>query len=125
MKQKSGLNKSILNTSFYQITRFLEYKQQHNGKLFVKRNVTRFPPQYTSKTCHICGKYNHQLKLSHREYCCPMCGYTEHRDVNAAKNISRLGLKSLGLGTSLTDSKVQSLSSSTNTSFCQLGSSFL
>ncbi|WP_438940250.1 zinc ribbon domain-containing protein [Helicobacter salomonis] len=48
---------------------------------------------------------NHQLKLSHREYCCPICGYTEHRDINAAKNILRVELKSLGLGTSLVDYK--------------------
>ncbi|BCD47246.1 IS200/IS605 family element transposase accessory protein TnpB [Helicobacter suis] len=107
VKQKSGLNRSILNTSFYQIIKFLEYKQQHNGKLFVK-----VPPQYTSKTCHHCGNINRQLKLNHREYCCPVCEYTEHRDINAAKNILRAGLKSLGLGISLADSKQQSLSSS-------------
>ncbi|BEG56595.1 hypothetical protein NHP21005_02830 [Helicobacter sp. NHP21005] len=89
VKQKGGLNRSILNASFYQITKFLEYKQQHNGKPFVK-----VPPQYTSKTCHHCGNINHQLKLSHREYCCLVCGYTEHRDINAAKNILRAGLKS-------------------------------
>ncbi len=47
VKQKSGLNRSILNASFYQIISFLEYKQQHNGKLLVK-----VPPQYTSKTCY-------------------------------------------------------------------------
>ncbi|WP_331250930.1 zinc ribbon domain-containing protein [Helicobacter suis] len=46
------------------------------------------------------------------EYCCPVCEYTEHRDINAAKNILRAGLKSLGLGISLADSKQQSLSSS-------------
>ncbi len=31
VKQKSGLNQSILNASFYQIISFLDYKQQHNG----------------------------------------------------------------------------------------------
>ncbi|MGL2647536.1 transposase, partial [Helicobacter pylori] len=36
VKQKSGLNQSILNASFYQIISFLDYKQQHNGKLLVK-----------------------------------------------------------------------------------------
>ncbi len=65
IKQKSGLNQSILNTSFYQIISFLDYKQQHNGKLLVK-----VPPQYTSKTCHCCGNINHKLKLNHRQYWC-------------------------------------------------------
>ncbi len=33
VKQKSGLNQSINNTSFYQIISFLDYKQQHNGDM--------------------------------------------------------------------------------------------
>ncbi|AFI05235.1 IS606 transposase (plasmid) [Helicobacter cetorum MIT 99-5656] len=105
VKQKSGLNKSILNTSFYQIISFLDYKQQHNGKLLVKA-----PPQYTSKTCHSCGQINHELKLNHREYLCQNCGYIEHRDINAASNILSKGLSLLGLGNSLADFKEQSLS---------------
>ncbi|OOC32051.1 transposase [Helicobacter pylori] len=31
VKQKSGLNRSNLNASFYHIISFLDYKQQHNG----------------------------------------------------------------------------------------------
>ncbi|MUU90449.1 transposase [Helicobacter pylori] len=31
VKQKSGLNQSILNASFYQIISFLDCKQQHNS----------------------------------------------------------------------------------------------
>ncbi|MFC3847153.1 zinc ribbon domain-containing protein [Helicobacter baculiformis] len=102
------MNRSILDILFYQITKFLEYKQQRNGKLFIKRDMARFsPPQWIS---HHYGNINHQPKLS--QYCCPVCRYTEHRDVNTAKNILRLGLKSLGLGISLADYKRQSLSSS-------------
>lgn len=41
IKAKSGLNKSILNTSFYQFSQYLEYKAKHNGKFFIKVN-----PQY-------------------------------------------------------------------------------
>lgn len=44
IKAKSGLNKSILNTSFYQFSQYLEYKAKHNGKFFIKVN-----PQYTTK----------------------------------------------------------------------------
>ncbi|EJC08269.1 hypothetical protein HPHPP11B_0624 [Helicobacter pylori Hp P-11b] len=31
VKQKSKLNRSNLNASFYPIISFLDYKQQHNG----------------------------------------------------------------------------------------------
>ncbi|MDU9804529.1 transposase, partial [Helicobacter pylori] len=105
VKQKSGLNQSILNTSFYQIISFLDYKQQHNGKLLVK-----VPPQYTSKTCHCCGNINHKLKLNHRQYWCLECGYREHRDINAANNILSKGLSLFGVGNIHADFKEQSLS---------------
>ncbi|MBM0597369.1 transposase [Helicobacter pylori] len=105
VKQKSGLNQSINNTSFYQIISFLDYKQQHNGKLLVK-----VPPQYTSKTCHCCGNINHKLKLNHRQYWCLECGYREHRDINAANNILSKGLSLFGVGNIHADFKEQSLS---------------
>ncbi len=98
VKQKSGLNKSILNTSFYQLIQQLNYKTMLNGKLFVK-----VPPQYTSKTCSKCGTINNNLKLSDRVFVCPTCEHTEHRDIQSSHNILRLGLESFGLGTSLTD----------------------
>jgi len=97
VKQKSGLNKAILNTSFYQLISQLTYKTMLNGKLFVK-----VPPQYTSKSCSKCGNINTNLTLKDRVYICE-CGNHIHRDINASINILRLGLESFGLGTSLTD----------------------
>ena len=69
VKAKSGLNKSILDTLFYQFTQMLEYEQQHNGKFFVKVN-----PQYTSKTCNVCGHIKDNLTLKDRVYVCEFCG---------------------------------------------------
>ncbi|GAA8975696.1 hypothetical protein Taitung263_07860 [Helicobacter pylori] len=69
----------------------LDYKRQHNGKLLVK-----VPPQYTSKTCYHCGSINPKLKLNHRQYLCPDCGYKEHRDINAAKLNVFYGIVQLG-----------------------------
>ncbi|WP_239056433.1 RNA-guided endonuclease InsQ/TnpB family protein [Helicobacter apodemus] len=100
VKAKSGLNKSILNTSFYQFTRMLEYKLKHNGKFFIKINS-----QYTSKTCSVCGYIKEKLTLKDRVYLCENCGNTLHRDINAANNILKRGLKSFGLGISLLDYK--------------------
>ena len=98
VKAKSGLNKSILNTSFYQFSQYLEYKAKHNGKFFVKVN-----PQNTSKTCSVCGNIKENLTLKDRTYLCEKCGNISHRDINAANNILKRGLESFGLGISLED----------------------
>nr|WP_255296838.1 transposase [Campylobacter coli] len=76
VKVKSGLNKSILDTSFYQFLSFLEYKTSHNGKIF-----TKIPPQYTSKTCSKCGSIKADLRLSDRIYICKECGNEMHREI--------------------------------------------
>ncbi|EAJ4646634.1 transposase [Campylobacter upsaliensis] len=102
VKAKSGLNRSILNTSFYQFTQMLEYKLRHNGKFFVKVN-----PQYTSKTCNVCGNVKDNLTLKDRKYICEKCGNAIHRDINASLNILERGLKSFGLGISLEDYKLK------------------
>ena len=104
VKAKSGLNKSILDTSFYQFLSFVEYKAMHNGKVF-----TKIEPQYTSKTCCKCGTIKENLTLKDRVFTCDNCGYVEHRDINASKNILYRGLKSFGLGTSLLDFKQEAL----------------
>lgn len=100
VKAKSGLNRSLLDVSFYQFLSFLEYKTLHNGKMFVKVN-----PQYTSKTCSVCGNVKKNLTLEDRIYICDHCGKQMHRDTNASINILERGLKSFGLGISLLDSK--------------------
>ncbi|EDP7102946.1 IS200/IS605 family element transposase accessory protein TnpB [Campylobacter jejuni] len=102
IKAKSGLNKSILNTSFYQSSQYLEYKAKHNGKFFIKVN-----PQYTSKTCSVYGNIKKNLMFKDRVYLCEKCGNTLHRDINAANNILKRGLKSFGLGISLEDYKLK------------------
>ena len=104
VKVKSGLNKSILDTSFYQFLSFVEYKAMHNGKVF-----TKIEPQYTSKACSKCGTIKENLTLKDRVFTCDNCGYVEHRDINASKNILYRGLKSFGLGASLLDYKQEAL----------------
>ncbi|BDB63998.1 transposase [Helicobacter cinaedi] len=101
VKQKSGLNRSILNASFYQFAQILEYKASHNGKFFVRVN-----PQYTSKTCNVCRKIHNDLTLKDRVLECE-CGNIIHRDINASLNILERGLKSFGLGISLEDYKLK------------------
>ncbi|GHS40363.1 hypothetical protein VN1161_07990 [Helicobacter pylori] len=98
MKAFVYLEKNYLSTSL------LDYKQQHNGKLLVK-----VPQQYTSKTCYHYGSINPKLKLNHRQYWCPDCGYKKHRDINAANNILNKGLSLFGVENVLADFKEQTL----------------
>ena len=51
--------------------------------------VDRF--EATTQKCHVCG-YKQKLNLSNRVYCCPVCGNTINRDLNAAINILEKGL---------------------------------
>lgn len=96
VKQKSGLNKTILNASFYQFVAMLQYKQTMlNDKLLVKVN-----PAYTSLECSKCGNRDKANRPKQDKFQCTKCGYKENPDIQASKTILKRGLESLGLGTS-------------------------
>ena len=89
--QLSYFAKSIADVSWNQFSQFLTYKAEEAG-----RKLGIVNPAYTSQTCSQCG--NREVKeLSERKYCCLLCGYTDHRDTNAAKNILALGLDGMGV----------------------------
>lgn len=58
--------------------------------------IGRFEP--SSKTCSCCGHVIKELPLSVRAWDCPSCGANHDRDLNAAKNIYRVGASTHGLG---------------------------
>nr|WP_231902832.1 transposase [Helicobacter pylori] len=70
----------------------------------------KVPPQYTSKTCSHCGSINPKLKLNHRQYLCPDCGYKEHRELTLRTISLSKGLSFFGVRNVLADFKEQSLS---------------
>ena len=101
VKQKSGLNRTILNASFYQFVAMLQYKQTMlNDKLLVKVN-----PAYTSLECSKCGNRDKANRLKQDKFQCTKCGYKENPDIQASKTILKRGLKSFGLGISPMDLK--------------------
>ena len=81
--------RKISDIAWYQFTTFLNYKMINKGKYCLK--IDRYFP--SSKTCNHCGYKKEDLSLSDRSWVCPNCGDVHDRDINAAKNILKEGLK--------------------------------
>lgn len=103
MLKNHKLAKHISDASWGTFVRLLEYKANWNDKKIVK--INRWYP--SSKTCCECGWVNKNLNLSVRKWTCEN-GHVLDRDINAAKNILREGLKIYGQELSIT--KVESKS---------------
>jgi putative transposase len=84
------LAKSISDAGWSTFRAWLEYFGNKYGKVTVA-----VPPHNTSQNCSNCGK-KVKKSLSTRTHVCSHCGYTEDRDINAAINILRLGLSTVG-----------------------------
>ena len=86
VKQKSGLNRAILDQSWFKFRRQLSYKLTWNGGFLVA-----VPPQNTSRTCPCCGHTAKENRRTQSEFECVDCGYTENADVVGAINILNRG----------------------------------
>jgi len=78
VRQKAGLNRGILTSGWGLLARRLEDKAPDR--------VEKVPPAYTSQRCSECGHVSADSRESQALFRCTTCGYTEHADVNAAKN---------------------------------------
>jgi putative transposase len=94
VRQKSCLNRSILDASWSEFIRMLEYKARWYGRTLI--GIDRWYP--SSKRCSGCGFVMSKLPLSARTWSCPGCGSKHDRDVNAARNILAAGLAVSALG---------------------------
>jgi putative transposase len=93
VKQKSGLNKAILDQGWSEFRRMLEYKQLWRGGL-----TLAVPPQHTSQECPMCHFVHADNRKSQAVFRCINCGYTAHADHVAAINILAAGHAVLACG---------------------------
>jgi putative transposase len=91
MMRNHKLAKAISDMGFSEFKRQIESKATKFGN-FISIVDQWFP---SSKTCSSCGNKKKELKLSERVYNCEACGYEADRDLNAAINIEREGLRLL------------------------------
>ena len=88
VKQKSGLNRSIMQQGWGRLVVVLAY--------MLAGGVIQVNPAYTSQTCSWCLHGAAESRLG-RLFRCVSCGFVHHADCNAGCNIENRGLKILGL----------------------------
>lgn len=95
---KTNMAKSTLDSGFSAFKTMLKYKCENAGAWFVEVSEN-----YTTQICSCCGEISAsspkgRANLGIREWVCGICNTTHDRDINAAKNILRLGHQTLAGG---------------------------
>jgi len=95
-RQKTGLNRSILDVGWGMLTAAIKYKLEEGGGIFVEI------PTKTVKPSQNCPKCLHQKKkeLSERIHLCQECKYTQDRDLASAEVMLLWAINSAAFGTS-------------------------
>ena len=96
--QKSGLNRSILDASPFELRRQLEYKTQWRGGLLVA-----VAPQNTSRKCPNCGQVSAANRKSQAKFVGVECGFSAPADLVGAIHIREAGLALLACSSSSGD----------------------
>lgn len=86
--------RKVSDLGFREFLQILEWVATKKGK-YVSYIDRWFP---SSKTCSSCGHVWESLELSTRQWRCPSCQSVNDRDGNAAVNIKKVGISTLGLG---------------------------
>jgi putative transposase len=82
LRQKAGLNRSILRNGWAMARSMLEYKCAWNGVTLVA-----VPPAYSSQRCSGRGQIAADNRKTQAQFACVECGHTENTDKNAARNL--------------------------------------
>ena len=89
VKQKSGLNRAILDQAWFEFRRQLDYKLLWNGG-----HLIAVPPQNTSRCCPACGHTAKENRQTQANFECVDCGYQNNADIVGAINILKRGQES-------------------------------
>jgi transposase len=80
VRAKAGLNRGILRSGWGLLARRVVEK--------APGRVEKVYPVYTSQRCSACGHMDADSRESQARFICTACGFADHADVNAAKNIA-------------------------------------
>ncbi|MEV2219704.1 transposase [Nocardia vinacea] len=69
--------------SFAQLGAYIAYKARRAGV-----PVAHVDPRHTSQQCSTCGHVSKKNRPNQATFLCTSCGFAEHADVNAARNIA-------------------------------------
>ena len=86
VQQKAGLNRAILDQSWAEFRRQLNYKLAWNGGYLIA-----VPPQNTSRCCPACEHTTKDNRQTQAQFECVQCGFTENADVVGAINVLKRG----------------------------------
>lgn len=80
VRQKAGLNRSILNAGWSLFAQRLQDK--------APGRVEKVNPRFTSQRCSACGHVDSNSRKSQALFDCTACTYVGNADLNAARNIA-------------------------------------
>jgi putative transposase len=90
VRQKAGLNRSILHSSWGSIKIYTRYKGLKASKLTIF-----VPAAYSSQKCSCCGFTHKDNRVSQSRFICQVCGFECNADLNAAINIKSRGVQAV------------------------------
>lgn len=96
VRQKSGLNRSILDQGWGEFRRQLDYKLGWQGGYLIA-----VPPQNTSQVCPACGYISAENRQTQAKFECIECGYENNADLVGAINVLERGHRLLACGESV------------------------
>ena len=92
-KEELKLGITIFDLGYSTFLNYLSYKLDWLNKKLIR--VNRYYP--SSQLCSSCGYRKKDLLLSNRSWVCPECKTNHNRDINAAVNIKKEGIRLVSL----------------------------
>lgn len=87
---RSNLGKSLNDVAIGMFYNMLRYKAENADK-----KLAEVPAHFTSQTCYECGHCEKNNRKTQSSFVCIKCSHSNNADINAAKNILRLGKSEL------------------------------